>query len=64
MNQFIFIWSPYQDQPGERQIINEPFAGSMQDAINLAISKRDKWRLHYGEGQVIVARISTYLGLH
>lgn len=64
MNQFIFIWSPYQDQPGDRQIIDCPFAGSMQDAINLAIKNQHKWRIHYGEGQVIVTRVASYIGLH
>lgn len=64
MNQFIFIWAPYQDQPGERAIIDLPFAGTTQEAINLAINNRDKWRLKYGDGQVIITRVSTYLGLH
>lgn len=63
-NQHIFIWAPYQGQPGKKHIIDYPHAGSLQEAINISLENRERWRKQYGEGQVIVATVSSYIGLH
>lgn len=63
MKQFVFIWSPYQGQPGQRQLIDCPLAGTQQQACDVAHTNQRKWRQEFGEGQVIIAEIFTYLGL-
>lgn len=64
MNQHIFIWAPYQGREGERRIIDQPAIVGMKEALDLAHDNREEWRKKYGDGQVIVVRVVSYVGLH
>lgn len=65
MSQHIFIWAPYQGHPGEKKLIDRPMhSGSLKEALDIACNNQSAWRKQYGEGQVIVASVASYLGLH
>jgi pullulanase/glycogen debranching enzyme len=63
MRQYAFIWSPYQGKPGEKKFI-EIMAGSLKEALDHAYAKQGEWRRQFGDGQVMIAGIESYLGLH